>query len=106
MERNKSNITTDFTRRIRALRALKGLTQEDMASKLGMHATTFVAKESGKREFTLSEIIKLCSILDATFENIFLCTNYENIIVKPIPGSKHGYEVDIQEVDIDGQEGN
>lgn len=44
-----------FTR-LKALRAEKGMTQEDMANLLEMNVDTYRKKENGKRDFTLSEV--------------------------------------------------
>lgn len=44
--------------RLKALRAEKGWTQEEMAKELEMNVDTYRKKENGKREFTLSEVFK------------------------------------------------
>lgn len=44
--------------RLKALRAENGWTQEEMAKELEMNVDTYRKKENGKREFTLSEVVK------------------------------------------------
>ena len=49
---------------IRAERVRAGMTQLDMAKRLGMSVTAYNLKESGKRQFSLDEFILICEILD------------------------------------------
>ncbi|MFW6002152.1 MAG: helix-turn-helix transcriptional regulator [archaeon] len=53
------------------LRKIKGITQAEMAQKLGLSTTSYGDKERGKTEFKLSEIKKILKILDVDFEMVF-----------------------------------
>ena len=71
-----------FGRRIRAARALAGLTQKDLAAALGVtapcHYTTVSLWESGQRAPGLAHFILLCQLFDwsgderATLEKMLL----------------------------------
>lgn len=50
--------------KLKALLYEKGVTQRKLAEKLGMTEKTFGYKLKGKREFTLSEIWKICTVLE------------------------------------------
>lgn len=41
-----------------------GMTQEEFSVLLGISATAFSYKLNNKREFTVSEMIKVCELLD------------------------------------------
>lgn len=43
-------------KRLKALRAERGMTQKDMAEVLDMNVDTYRKKENGKRDFTLKEV--------------------------------------------------
>lgn len=58
--------------KLKAKRVEHDLTQTDLASKLGMDVSTYNAKEQGKRNFTIKEVLKLLNILQCKFEDIFL----------------------------------
>ena len=58
--------------KLKAKRVELGLTQQEMADKLGITTTTYCFKENGKREFTISEIATLLNILQCNFTDIFL----------------------------------
>ncbi len=47
-------------------------TQKDMAEALGISMQSYHRKESGEREFTEKEIIKLLNLLNVHFEELFL----------------------------------
>jgi len=47
------------------------LKQKDVAKRIGIHPQSYYLKESGKREFTLSEAIKLAEIFDCTLDELF-----------------------------------
>jgi putative transcriptional regulator len=87
-----------LTKVLRAYRALHNLTQEDMAEKMGIKVQTYVSKETGRTEFSASEAARLCRIFNVSFEDIFLLSNYEKIIVRSIPGTGgHGFKIDNEE---------
>ena len=57
-------------------RAMLGLNQRQLASKIGMSASNYSKKESDKIKFRIDEIIKITDIIkkefpDATMEHIF-----------------------------------
>ncbi len=49
---------------LRAAIAKKGMTQAEVAQKIGISLNSFSRKINGKREFHLSEAKKLCEVLD------------------------------------------
>lgn len=50
--------------KIKGERIKKGLTQKDMAKKLGISETSYSLKESGKRSFTLNDLRIMCWYLN------------------------------------------
>ena len=50
--------------KLKGLRAEHNYTQKDMAEKLGLTPQSFYQKETGKREFTASEVFELCKIFN------------------------------------------
>ena len=56
--------------KIKAVRANMDMTQEDMAKHLGISITAYILKEQGKREFTWSEVYRICKL--ANIENPFM----------------------------------
>ena len=58
--------------KLKAKRVELGLTQLDMANKMGITLSTYNLKEQGKREFLSSEIIKILDIFKCAYEDIFL----------------------------------
>lgn len=59
-----------YNRNIKAERARAGLTQEQIAEKLGISTFTYLQKENGKKDFKLGEIFELCSILHTSPEEL------------------------------------
>ncbi|HHW90712.1 MAG TPA: helix-turn-helix transcriptional regulator [Clostridiales bacterium] len=57
--------------KLKGTRVEKGLTQEDMAEKIGISTYSYLMKENGKRDFTLTEMKKICEILDKELSEIF-----------------------------------
>ena len=64
--------------KLRAKRVEKMMTQSDLASKLQMSLATYSAKETGKIDFTLSEIQDLMYYLDCEFNDIFFKKDVAN----------------------------
>ncbi len=64
---------------IRALRTKRGLSQLEIAKRLDISRSSYIAIEQGKRELTLGEFEKLSNILDVSFEEIEsgIVANYE-----------------------------
>lgn len=55
-----------------ALRKHKGLTQEDMAEKLGITRTTYRSKELGHTFFNAKEMFKISDLFQKPLDDIFL----------------------------------
>ena len=60
-----------MTRKLKVLRAMKEVKQEEVAEMLGITVTTYSKKENGKSDFTISEAKKLATFFDCTIEEIF-----------------------------------
>lgn len=58
--------------KIKGYRSMIGLTQEEFATELGMATRTFINKETGKSEFTVSELQTIKEILNAKGINVSL----------------------------------
>ena len=57
--------------KLKGARVEKGLTQEDMAERIGISTYSYLMKENGKRDFTLTEMKKICEILGKELSEIF-----------------------------------
>lgn len=58
--------------KIRGKRCELKITQQEMADRLGITLKTYSFKETGKSDFTFSEILAICTIFNCTFDEIFL----------------------------------
>jgi putative transcriptional regulator len=58
--------------KLRVLRAIKNITQEDLASKLGVTRQTILAIEKGKYNPSLELAFKMAAYFETTIEKIFL----------------------------------
>jgi len=58
-------LTLSIGKNIRVERVKCGLTQREMAQKLGISVTGYNHKENGKRQFNLVEFVLICKILGA-----------------------------------------
>lgn len=70
------NVEVKDLNKIAAYRKLIGVSQADMAKKLGISLTSYNKKENGRREFTQSEMIEITKIFqeklpDITMDAIF-----------------------------------
>lgn len=65
------NNLTGINHKLKGARVEKGLTQEDMAERIGISTYSYLMKENGKRDFTLTEMKKICEILDKELSEIF-----------------------------------
>ncbi|MEK7190264.1 MAG: helix-turn-helix domain-containing protein [Patescibacteria group bacterium] len=63
-------MVTKYAKFIKEARGKKGLSQSDLALKLGISRPSYIAIEQGKRELTLGEFEKLSSILNVSFEEV------------------------------------
>lgn len=87
-----------YAQSIKALRIKRNFSQSDIAIKLGMSRTSYIAVEQGKKELTLSEAEKLSKIFGVSLKEIEsgISANYEKykqMILAYIrnAGSKDGY---------------
>jgi len=62
---------TEIGNRIKELRTLKGLSQEELANICGLDRTYINAVENGKRNITLVSLKRITESLDITFKNFF-----------------------------------
>lgn len=67
----KSNISLLFGTTIREIRINKGLSQEELAEKAGLHRTYIGMIERAERNITLMNIQKIANALDEKISNIF-----------------------------------
>jgi Predicted transcriptional regulators len=58
--------------KLKKARIAAGIDQADMGKKLGMQASGYQQKESGKRKFTVPEAVIIIRTLNRAFEDIFL----------------------------------
>lgn len=58
--------------KLKAKRVEKGLTQTEIAKRIGIATATYNHKENGSATFSFNEILKLLDILECKFEDIFL----------------------------------
>lgn len=57
--------------KLRAKRVENGMTQKDMAIKLGITPNSYSKKETGQKDFTFSEIIVILNLFNCKFEDVF-----------------------------------
>jgi transcriptional regulator with XRE-family HTH domain len=60
----------EYVKFLKALRVEKGISQADLADKLGISRTSYIAVEQGKRELTLGEFEKLSGVLGVSLEEV------------------------------------
>lgn len=58
--------------KLKAKRVERGMTQTDLATKIGIAPATYNRKENGNAYFSFNEIMKILQVLDCKFEDIFL----------------------------------
>lgn len=56
---------------VKAARINAGLTQQEVADKLGLYLTAYVRKENGKTRFYVDEVAKLSMLFSVSIENFF-----------------------------------
>lgn len=59
-----------LARRIRELRKKRGLTQEEVARKLGISRQAYIRLEAGNRNISLREVYELAKIFEVDFRQI------------------------------------
>jgi len=60
-----------FGKNLKNIRSLKGLSQEELAERSGLHRTYISFLERGQRNPTLTTIYKLASVLDINVRTFF-----------------------------------
>ena len=70
MKKKDQNII-EFGNQVRALRAARNLSQEELASKCGFYRTYIGMVERGERSITLSNIYKIATGLDVDIKQLF-----------------------------------
>jgi len=71
-------IQKQFGERIRKLRLARGMSQEKLAFKSGVHRTYIGGIERGERNPSLKNITAIAKALDATLSQLFLFGDYES----------------------------
>lgn len=64
-------LSLEFGLMIRSIRIEKGLSQEQLANKAGVHRTYIGMIERGEKNITLENISKICGGLELSIENLF-----------------------------------
>ena len=64
-------IESAFGKRVRVLRSKKGLSQEDLAFKAGVHRTYLGSIERGERNPSLKNIVAIAHALDIELSEFF-----------------------------------
>jgi len=67
----KSDIVAEFGILIRALRVERGITQEELSYRAGVHRTYIGMIERGEKNVTLESIKKIAKALGISMTNIF-----------------------------------
>lgn len=57
--------------KLKGARVEKGLTQREVAEKIGISTVSYTRKENGDYEFTQSEMKKICKILNKSLDFLF-----------------------------------
>lgn len=66
----------EFGKRLRELRKLKGLSQEQVGKELGFSARAYSHYENGERDPSITTLIKLCDFFDVTADYLIGRTDY------------------------------
>ncbi len=64
---------------LRVLRAVKNITQEELASKLGVTRQTIIAIENGKYNPSLELAFKIANYFNTTIEKVFYYKDDKNV---------------------------
>jgi len=67
----KKRVLIQFGNRVREERLKKGLSQEDLASRAGVHRTYIGMVERAERNITLENIEKIANALDVKLDVLF-----------------------------------
>ncbi|MBD8589179.1 helix-turn-helix transcriptional regulator [Peribacillus simplex] len=69
---------------LKQARLLKGFTQREIASKLGVHVQTYSKMEKKPDEVTVKEAKEICDILELSYDFIFF--NVDSTLSRKIEG--------------------
>jgi transcriptional regulator with XRE-family HTH domain len=69
------NISDNFGRRVRELRLARGLSQEELAFRAGVHRTYLGSIERGERNPALRNIAAIAEALDVSLSELFRFDN-------------------------------
>lgn len=64
------NTYTEFGKKLKALRRIKRMTQEELAAEMGISKTSVVNYESGARKIPLELIIKFAEFFNASLDEL------------------------------------
>ena len=64
---------------LRAARVNAGLSQEEMANKLGIHRQTLAYFEKEPEKMSIEMAKNVCRILDVNIDQIFFSSNLQNV---------------------------
>jgi transcriptional regulator with XRE-family HTH domain len=71
--------------KIRQLRKINELSQENLALELGLSQSQYSRRENGLMDFTIKEIVKICKLFGVSYEDIIneedLFTNNKSVVV-------------------------
>ncbi|MBT2615095.1 MULTISPECIES: helix-turn-helix transcriptional regulator [unclassified Bacillus (in: firmicutes)] len=70
---------------LKQARLLRGFTQREIASKLGVHVQTYSKMEKQPDDVTIKEAKKICDILDLSYDFIFF--NVDSTLSRGIESS-------------------
>lgn len=65
-----------FGQRLRELRKLKGLSQEQVGKELGFSARAYSHYENGERDPSIDTLIKMCRFFEVTADYLIGLTDY------------------------------
>ena len=68
---HRNLILEKFGRRVRTVRSLKGISQEELASRAGVHRTYLGGIERGERNPSLRNIAAIAEALDMALSELF-----------------------------------
>lgn len=66
----------EFGKRLRELRKIKGLSQEQVGKELGFSARAYSHYENGERDPSIATLIKMCKFFDVSADYLIGLTDY------------------------------
>jgi transcriptional regulator with XRE-family HTH domain len=83
-----SNLQKKLGKKIKKIRIIKGLTQQDLANKLGIKRVTLSQMENGERRVTVLDLVKLSKIFNLPIDNFLGLSKEPEIILDEISNRK------------------